>query len=158
MWIPAQWTVMTIPATASVPVRATPEEVFAVLSDPARFHEWQAGMEPARTDAGPIGVGSRLRSRRRVAGMRMGFTSEIVTWEPPARMVFRSVRTPLAVEGTYLVEPSDDGSRVTAHMRIGAPSFGPFRLGDRAGEVIAHQLERDLSAFAALFDRPTEQA
>jgi uncharacterized protein YndB with AHSA1/START domain len=148
---------VAISAEARVEVEAAVEQTFAELSDPARFHEWQTGMEPARVDDGPVGVGSRLRSRRSLAGMRMPFTSEITVWEPPRRMVFRAVRTPLDVTGAYLVHPLPSGSLVTARMDIAAPRLGPWRLGERAAGMIGAQLGRDLECFARLVARPNEQ-
>ena len=148
---------MVIRAEAQVEIDASSEAVFGLLSDPARFHQWQAGMEPGRVDDGPIGVGSRLRSRRRFAGMSMPFTSEITVWDPPHRLAFRGVRTPLDVTGEYTVRAREDGSLVTARVDIAVPRFGPFQLGQQAGQRIGAQLGRDLEAFARLVARPNEQ-
>jgi uncharacterized protein YndB with AHSA1/START domain len=152
---------MALQAEAEVDVATDVPTTFAVLSDPGRFHEWQDGMEAGHT-AGPVGVGSRFRSHRSVAGMRMPFTTEIVTWDPPHRMVFRSVRTPLRVRGTYTVAPLEaagsNRARVRVSMSVEVPTFGPFRLGDRAEPYIRAELESDLSRLRTLLSRPEEQA
>ena len=147
---------MALQAQAETEVPADVESTFALLSDPARFAEWQEGMEPAAV-TGPVGVGSRLRARRNLGGVRVPFTTEITVWEPPHRMVFRSVRTPLKVTGTYTVEPVGDRARVRVHMVIDVPRFGPFSLDDRAEPFIRGQLEADLGRLRALLARPNEQ-
>ena len=143
---------MEIEARASAHVDASVERTFGVLTDPARFSEWQGGMEPARLEdaAEPVGVGSRLSSGRTMAGMRIGFTSEVTEWDPPRRMAFAGVRSLLPVRGAFDVDPDGDGAKVTATLRVGVPRLAPVRLGDRAGQVIAEQLEEDLRRLAAL--------
>lgn len=141
---------MAIVAGAAVDVAAPPARTFAVLSDPSRFHEWQAGMQPARTDPGPVGPGSRLTARRTWAGMTVSFTSEVTTWDPPRRLTFRSVRTPLRVTGDYRVTDVPGGSRVEASLEIAVPRFGPWRIGAQAEPVIARQLQQDLETLAHL--------
>ena len=143
---------MAIVARAAVDIHAPPERTFAVLSDPARFHEWQAGMQPARTESGPIGTGSRLTARRGLAGMAVTFTSEVTHWEPPHRLSVRSVRTPLRVTGDYLVAPTPDGSRVEATLEVAVPRFGPVRLGEQATPFIERQLEADLATLADIVE------
>lgn len=147
---------MAIVAGAAVDVGASPERTFAVLSDASRFHEWQGGMQPARVDPGPIGPGSRLTARRTWAGMAVTFTSEVTRWEPPRRLSFRSVRTPLRVTGDYRVAPTAGGCRVEATLEIGVPRIGPIRLGSQAEPVIARQLQTDLETLADLVVAGTE--
>ena len=149
---------MEIRARAAVRVDAAPERAFAVLTDPARFHEWQAGMTPARTDPGPVGPGSRLHGHRRLAGMSVPFTTEVVSWEPPRHMAFRSVRTPLQVRGEYTVVPSGTGSRITVALGVHVPRWSPLRITARIGPAVTAQLQQDLAALGGLLDRPTEQA
>lgn len=154
---------MAIVARASVDVPASVHRTFAVLSDPSRFHEWQAGMQPAQADTGPIGPGSRLTSRRTYAGVTVAFTSEVTTWEPPHRLGFRSVRTPLRVIGDYVVTAAPVGSRVDASLEIAVPRFAPLRIGAQAEQLIAGQLQADLESLAGLVpagstDRPASGA
>lgn len=148
---------MAITATATVQIADSVEQVFAALTDPTRFHEWQSGMTSSDTDNEPTRVGSRMHGRRTIAGMTVPFTSEITRWEPPHLMAFKSVRTPLRVTGEYRVDSSAGGSLVTATMSIAHSRFSPLQLGGRAENMIAAQLTQDLDAFAQLCEMPAEQ-
>lgn len=149
---------MGIRAEAAIRVDETPDRVFAVLTDPARFHEWQTGMAPAAADTGDVGVGSRLRGRRRLAGIAVPFTAEIVAWQPPRHLAFRSMHAPMQVRGDYLVAEEAGGSRITMCLRISGGWWSRLPPTDHVREAVTQQLERDLAAFAQLLDRPSEQA
>ena len=156
---------MAITARASITVAAPAATTFAVLADPDRFHLWQRGMEPAEARGGPIGPGSRLHSRRRLAGMTVPFTAEITVWDPPRRLSFRSVGGPLRLTGDYDVSAREDTSVVTATLAlqprrgVGAAllGLGARRFGSRATELVTAQLQQDLETLARLVHGPNEQ-
>ena len=156
---------MAITARANVHVAAPATATFAVLADPDRFHLWQHGMEPVEARRGPVRPGSRLRSRRRLAGMTVPFSAEVTEWDPPRRLSFRSAGTPLRLTGDYEIAAHGDTSVVTATLElrpgrgVGAAlrGLGGRRFGERATEMMTAQLQQDLETLARLVHGPNEQ-
>jgi hypothetical protein len=55
------------PLAHSVEIDRSPEEVFAYVTDPSRFTEWQDAVVSARLEgSGPVQQGSRVLLTRRV--------------------------------------------------------------------------------------------
>jgi uncharacterized protein YndB with AHSA1/START domain len=115
--------------TTSVEVAASPEVVFAYISNAEHNPEWQSGMVSARwTSDGPIGVGSTYDQRATFLGRKIESTFEVEAFEP-GRMIRASSTAgsfPITFERT--VEPSGEGSHVTAVVSGDASGF--FRLAE----------------------------
>jgi uncharacterized protein YndB with AHSA1/START domain len=80
------------PIVSHIEIARPPEEVFAYVTDPSRFHEWQH--EVVRVDIqgnGLPGVGSRFVTTRRLGGAERAMTQEITELTPPRRWVARGV-------------------------------------------------------------------
>ncbi len=135
----------------AVVVAREPAEVFAVLTDPGMVERWQQGVTGTRVE-GPAGVGSRMSGTREFAGMRVAWTTEVTAWDPPRRLAFRSVGTPVRLTGDQVLTAVPGGTRVTASMEFAVPAFGLLRLSDRVGERVAAELRRDLAALKALVE------
>jgi uncharacterized protein YndB with AHSA1/START domain len=71
-------------------INASPDAVFAVMSDIGRFHEW-LGMDGRPKDAGPTQLGSRFDSTGRLGPFRVEGQGEISGYEPGRRFGFRMV-------------------------------------------------------------------
>jgi len=100
----------------TVDIRATPQRVWAVLSDVEGWPDWTASVRSVdRLDAGPLAVGSRARIRQpkllpavwRITSIEKGRS---FTW------VTRSLG--LSVTAHHGVEATPDGSRVTLSIRF----------------------------------------
>jgi uncharacterized protein YndB with AHSA1/START domain len=96
---------------ASIDIDASPDRVWAVLSDVERWPEWTASMtEVKRLDATGFGVGSRVRIKQpklpatvwRVTSFEPGRSFDWVASGPGARTVAR-----------HIIAPQDGGSTVT---------------------------------------------
>jgi uncharacterized protein YndB with AHSA1/START domain len=88
-----------------------PEDVFALLTDITRLPEWQASATSAEADR-PVGVGTRIRERRRFVGREFKVVHEVTTYEPPHRFVVRSVEGPLPLTVSHTLEPSGGGTHL----------------------------------------------
>jgi hypothetical protein len=100
-------------ATA-VDISATPERVWAVLSDLERWPEWTPSVTRIeRLDTGPLAVGHRARLRQ----PRLLPAVWQVTELEPGRGFTWVTRSPgVRVTGQHWVEPAQTGSR--AHLRL----------------------------------------
>jgi uncharacterized protein YndB with AHSA1/START domain len=100
------------PLVHSVEISRTPDDVFAYVTDPARFAEWQDAVVRAnRLDTGPMETGSKLSLTRRVGKREQTMTSELTEYDPPRSYAFRVLDGPVRAVGSGRFEPLDDGAR-----------------------------------------------
>jgi len=98
--------------SASVEIDASPEQVWALVSDPTRMPEWspQCRRSVVR-GGGPVGVGTRTLNVNRRGPLFWPTRSKVVEFEPARRFAFR-----IAENGTvwsYDLEPTATGTRLT---------------------------------------------
>jgi uncharacterized protein YndB with AHSA1/START domain len=104
------------PIITTVEIARPPDEVFAYVTDPSRFIEWQPGIVSGRIEGGgPTRVGSKCVTTRRIGGSERTTTQEITEFEPPIRWADHGVDGPIRGRVQVDVEPIDRnaGSRVT---------------------------------------------
>lgn len=103
---------MTTPSIIRrVEIRATPERVWAVMSDVERWHEWTASISRVNLYTGsPLEVGSRAIVKQ----PRLPAAQWLVTDVEPGRgFVWVSIGPGLTVTARHEIEPLADGCRVT---------------------------------------------
>jgi carbon monoxide dehydrogenase subunit G len=115
--------VAVVETTAVIP--ASPEQVEAYVSDPAKVVELSPDIESYEL-SGPLAVGTKVREVRRVLGRRMQLEWTVTEYEPNRRIVFHWKGKRMSVTGAVDFEPVDGGTRVSTHNDI--RSTGAFRL------------------------------
>lgn len=113
--------------THSIDIDRSPAEVYAYLDELERHQEWQTGLLEATIETeGPVGVGTRVREKRKVPGGTAMMTYEITEHDPPRRSSFRGVTGPVRPVGTVTIEPLNDGaaSRVTIEFVLEGRGLG----------------------------------
>jgi len=113
----------------SVQIDASPEHVWAVMSDVERWHEWTPTITSVRrTNAGPFRIGARARIHQ----PRLPPADWIVTALTEGRGFDWESRAPgVQVLARHTVEPAAGGSQVTLSVQYS----GLF--GDILGRLIA---------------------
>jgi uncharacterized protein YndB with AHSA1/START domain len=104
------------PLVSVIEIAHPAEEVFAYVTDPSRFAEWQRDVVGVRVEgAGPPGLGARFTTTRRIAGVERTMTQEVIDLRPPRSWAVRGVDGPVRPSATVTVEPlhGRDRSRVT---------------------------------------------
>ena len=81
-------------AEFSVEVEASPEEVWAVVSDPRNIPSWERHVVSVRVNDGSFGLGSMYTVVMSFLGVRVRVRGEIIRWEPPSHATIR-LRGPL---------------------------------------------------------------
>jgi uncharacterized protein YndB with AHSA1/START domain len=100
------------PIVNTVEIDRAPEDVFAYVTDPTRFTEWQSTVVSAHAeDADPIHVGSRFVMTRKVGGRDQTMTSEITEHQPPRSYAFQVIDGPVRAHGKGSFDSLDDGAR-----------------------------------------------
>lgn len=99
-------------ATAEIDRRA--HDVYAYVTDPARFAEWQTGVVGGHLEDGRTGVGAQCVTVRRIGGRERASTSELVHLDPPRTWGVRGIDGPIRAAVDVTVEPIDaERSRVS---------------------------------------------
>jgi uncharacterized protein YndB with AHSA1/START domain len=98
---------------ADIEIAATPEAVWAIMSDPSREHTWMRAVQKADFVGPPrYAEGARMRREGRFLGKRMAWESEIAECVAARRLVFRHVAGSLRGESRWEIEPTAGGTRV----------------------------------------------
>jgi carbon monoxide dehydrogenase subunit G len=131
----------------TVEIGRTPGDVFDLLSDVERLPEWQTSAVEAHTD-GPLAQGSRITEKRRLLGREVDSELEVVAYEPPKRLILRSLGGPVKFTVDHELATQGAGTRLT--LVAEAEPGGLMRL---TGPMIARTAEQQ---FRQDFDRLKE--
>ena len=100
------------PIVSSVEIARPCEEVFAYVTDPSRFAEWQFDVVSVHIEGDrPPGVGSRFTTIRRIGHGDRTMTQEITEISPPRSWAAHGVTGPIRPNVDVTVEPLADGTR-----------------------------------------------
>ena len=144
------------PITSSIEIARPAEDVFAYVTDPSRFSEWQDDVVSARFEtAQPPGVGSRFRTIRRMGRNERVVTQEITAYAPPTSWAARGIDGPVRPRVELTLQPLAHRSRVrlTVVMDFEAHGIGKVlvplvirrlaaRQAPRSYQRLKEQLER----------------
>ena len=94
------------PLVSTIEIERPPDEVFAFVTDPLRFAQWQRDVVSVRMldDA-------RFATVRRIGGTERAMTQRITGNDPPRFWAATGVDGPIRPQATVTVEPIDGGTR-----------------------------------------------
>jgi uncharacterized protein YndB with AHSA1/START domain len=145
------------PIIASVDVDRPPADVFAYVTDPSRFSEWQAGvtggsMEGRRHPQ----VGAKCITTRRIGGAERAVTSEVTKVDPPNSWAVHGIDGPIRATVGVAVEPFDSGarSRVTIALDFEGHGIGKVLVP----LVVRRQARNEMPANVQLLKQRLEAA
>jgi uncharacterized protein YndB with AHSA1/START domain len=115
------------PIVSHIEIARPPAEVFAYVTDPSRFAEWQHDV--VRVDLQedrPPGVGSRFTTTRRLGPVEQTMTQQITQLTPPRRWAARGVDGAVRPSADVTVAPLAGGtrSRVTIALDFQGQGIG----------------------------------
>jgi hypothetical protein len=100
-----------------IDIAASPERVWAVMSDVEHWHEWTASISSIRRlDGRPFGRGSRVLIRQPRLPPNY---STVTDFEPPRSFTWVSRSPGVVATARHVIEPIEDGSRVTLSIHFG---------------------------------------
>lgn len=118
-----------IKVETTVQIDRPSEEVFTYISNFENNPEWQSGQLKAKfTTDGPLRVGSTYDQVAKFLGRQVVSTFEVVEYEPNRKVKASSTSGSFPITFTRMVEPSDEGSEVTAIIEGDATGF--FKLAE----------------------------
>jgi uncharacterized protein YndB with AHSA1/START domain len=117
------------PIVSSFEIARPPDEVYAYVTDPSRFSEWQNDVLRVRIEGGrPPGVGTRFTTIRRIGRVEQTTTQEITEVTPPRSWAARGVDGPFRPSAGITVEPLGDGTRSRVTIVLDFEGHGIGRL------------------------------
>jgi uncharacterized protein YndB with AHSA1/START domain len=109
---------------STIEIDRPPDEVFAYLTDPTRFPDWQPDVLSVRMETGRWGVGSRFTTTRRIGGSDRTMTQEVTDHNPPTRWAVHGVDGPIRPHASITVDPLDGGARSRVTFTLGFEGHG----------------------------------
>ncbi|QZY29742.1 SRPBCC family protein [Nocardioides coralli] len=134
----------------SVETQASPDAVFAYLSDFTNTTDWDPGTVSTELAQGDGGVGSVYHNVSEFNGRKTELRYTVVEHQPPNRLVLRGENKTVTAVDTMAIEPSGSGTRVTytadfefkGLAKLVTPFLGGAfkKLGDEAEEGLREAL------------------
>ncbi len=143
---------MSIDVTAEIHIDRPIDHVADYVMDPAHDPIWIGGISEARilTDAS-IGLGAQVQRVAHFLGKRIDYTNEVTEFDPPNRLVMRSIAGPFPMIVHYQFDDVAGGTRV--RVRNQGASSGFFRLADPLmGRMVRRRVAGDLTALKRLLE------
>ncbi len=110
---------------SEVQISASPEEVFAYLSDLEKHPEWSHTMEIRRTSEGPIGVGSTYASKGKNFGITANDMVEVTEHQPNERFAWQTAGAMGMKFGwSFEMRPQGSGTLLTERFEPPAGVIG----------------------------------
>jgi Polyketide cyclase / dehydrase and lipid transport len=117
-------------------------EVWEFVQDTTKDAMWQTTLvESQLLTEGPRRVGTQVQEVRRFLGVRIPMTLELTEFEPERKSSLKAVTGGIPLSGSYLLEPLDDGTKLTVTGQLEA-----HRLFKLAEPVFARMTIRELEA------------
>ena len=139
-------------ASVTVDVQASPERLWAVLSDPEAWPAWTASVTSVRRlDAGPLRPGSRVLIRQPRLPPALWTVSDLVEGE---RFTWTAAGPGVRTRASHSVTPSGRGSRVTLAVE---PDGAVGRLVARLTTGLTQRyLQLEAAGLRERSERPTD--
>ncbi|MGH3090797.1 MAG: SRPBCC family protein [Gaiellaceae bacterium] len=117
------------PLVHSVEIDRSPEDVFAYVTDPTRFPEWQdAVVRAGPKGSGPLQQGSKIELTRKMGKREQTMTSELTEYSPPRSYAFRVLDGPVRALGKGRFEALGEGNRTRFTFELDFEGHGLGKL------------------------------
>jgi len=127
-------------------IAASPDAVYAFLTEPANLPRWQAGIVAAeRTSPPPTAIGSTARVVLELMGQRIAAEITVRDAEPGRRLVLATSVSGMAVTATLDLVEHDGGTQISLASEVRAESIFMAPLE----RMVTDSAERDLDASLA---------
>jgi uncharacterized protein YndB with AHSA1/START domain len=102
-----------------------PAAVFAYLTDPTRFAEWQPDVRDVRMEtAAPAATGTRFTTTRRIGRTDRTMTQMVTAHDPPRTWAVTGVDGPVRPRASIIVRPLAGGTRSEVTFTLGFEGHG----------------------------------
>ena len=113
------------PLESTIDIDVDMQQVFAYMTDPLRFPQWQRDVVAVRMADGVTGApGDRFTTTRWIGPRQRTMTQEITEIDPPRRWSARGVDGPIRPHATVVIQPLDGGRRSRVTVRLDFEAVG----------------------------------
>jgi uncharacterized protein YndB with AHSA1/START domain len=137
------------PLVSTIEIARPQDEVFAYVTDPATFVQWQEGVVGGSMEAGKTpALGAKCTTTRRIGGSERPSTSEVTKLDPPTSWAVHGIDGPIRAIVNVTVEPliGSDQSRVTIELDFDGHGIGkllvPLLVRRQARSEMAANMRR----------------
>jgi uncharacterized protein YndB with AHSA1/START domain len=117
------------PIVATTEIAREPNDVFAYVTDPRYFHEWQQNVVDGHMEgSGPPSVGDRCLTTRRIGLAKRPVTSEVTEVKPPRTWSVQGVDGPIRAHVNVRVEPLNGTSTSQVTIAVDFDGHGIGKL------------------------------
>jgi uncharacterized membrane protein len=147
--------------TTSIDINRPAGQVYAYVTDPTQFHEWQQGVVSGGIkEPGPPAVGSHCQMVRRIGGADRSSTSVLTKLDPPTSWAVRGIDGPVRAMVDVTVKPLDQTlSRVTIDVDFEGHGVGKMLVRLLVRRQAAKEMPENLARLKARLEsqpaRPT---
>jgi len=135
----------------SIIINRPVEEVFAFAMDSSRWAQWNEELiRVEQSSGGPVGVGTTYRGIADFMG-RMEWRAKITKYEPEKMVSQQMSVGPVQVEGSWLFEPVEEGTRFTMRTR-GETGGLSAMLGPLIEGALKRRVEANLAKLKAMIE------
>jgi uncharacterized membrane protein len=140
----------------SIEIARPCDEVFAYATDVEHITLYQSNLVDYEQETPePRDKGARDRGIAKVAGKKLEFTQEVAEWDPPRRVLMRSLEAPMSWELEMRFEElGPSRTRMTLHQEV--DELGGFfgRLGDAlVTKMYSRDVRSNLENLKSLMER-----
>lgn len=132
---------------ATVEINATPEQVWAVISDLGRMPEFSPELRKAYVFGGP-GLGATILGINRRKAIAWPTTSQVVRWEPNQAIAWKTRES--GATWVYELTPTATGTAVTGRRVLSAYTLGSRLMVPFLGGAAGHDSELNAGIAATL--------
>jgi uncharacterized protein YndB with AHSA1/START domain len=117
------------PLSTTIEIARPPEEVFAYVTDPAHFVDWQQGVVSGHMESdGPQAAGEICLTTRRIGFADRPVKAEVTHVDPPRTWGVRGIDGPIRATVNVTVDPLADGRRSRVTIEIDFIGHGIGKL------------------------------
>lgn len=137
----------------SIVVGGSPSEVFALVSDPARYCEFFQGVTRWKPLSENTGLGARYRVLMQVGSIEAGGTVRVTEWVSEQTIAWEA-ETGVRQRGSWTLDDDPSGTRVTLAVEYSL-SGGPagWLVERMAGRIVGRHLWATLLAARRIIER-----
>jgi carbon monoxide dehydrogenase subunit G len=138
----------------TVPIKASPQETMALLSDASRWPDWYPGMMEINIAAPFPDKGGKVAFKVKSVGVSLPITETVLDYQPGKLQLFQ-MEGMLSGRARWELTPEGDGTRLTTTFDYALPGGVLGKLADAliVRRVNGKSLAEALNNFKALVER-----